>query len=514
MSKAIAPDYGQQFLLPPCLEDWIPQDHPARFIREFVDQLDLAAMGFSLPTATEGRPPYAPSLLLKIWLYGYLQRIRSCRKLEIATREHVSLLWLTGLIQPDHNSLWRFWRDNKKALREVFKQTVQLALQSGCVGLALQAVDGTKIQAAASTERGWSKEKMEKLLSALDESLAHTELQIAQEGAAEPTEGYRLPAGLAQRQALRDQIRTGLAQLAADQRKHYHPIEPEARRMKTSGHNRFSYNAQAVADEKHGVIVASEVTRQETDYAQLTVMVEEARRNTGVKAQAPLTVADQGYGSGHEIQQAQEKGHPVLVPPMEGKPAKDNPYATKHFRYNPSARSLTCPRGEVLDYEGQTKQEGLVLDRYRCHCKDCPVRKQCSQDPKGRRVEVSPHTAAIQDMRERLNNPTIYKQWSRRKEIIERVFGQIKEHDGFRRWTVWGLESVRTQWALICATVNLRVLFKHWLQSRNGQSMAAAVVRLAQRTPKTGLGMLESAFFAVKRRWAALWLHIGNPTVA
>src|SRR5579872_5780684 len=122
MAQPIAPDYGQQFLFPPALEDWVPADHPARFLREFVDQLDLPALGFALPVAVEGRPPYAPGLLLKIWLYGYFHRIRSTRKLETACREHLSLLWLTGFIQPDHNSLWRFWRDNKKALRAVFKQ--------------------------------------------------------------------------------------------------------------------------------------------------------------------------------------------------------------------------------------------------------------------------------------------------------------------------------------------------------------------------------------------------------
>ena len=129
MAQPIAPDYGQQFLFPPALEDWVSADHPVRFLREFVDQLDLAALGFAMPTVSEGRPPYHPSLLLKIWLYGYYHRIRSTRKLEMACREHLSLLWLSGLIQPDHNSLWRFWRDHQQALRQVFKQTVQVALR-------------------------------------------------------------------------------------------------------------------------------------------------------------------------------------------------------------------------------------------------------------------------------------------------------------------------------------------------------------------------------------------------
>ena len=480
MSKVIAPDYGQQFLLPPSLEDWVPPDHPARFIREFVDALDLVALGFSLPAATEGRPPYAPSLLLKIWLYGYLQRIRSTRKLEAACREHISLLWLTALIQPDHNSLWRFWRDNKKALREVFKQTVQLALQSGCLGLALQALDGTKIEAAASTERGWSKERMEKVLAALEASLDQTELQILKDNTPADSQGYRLPAGLANREALRDRIKAGLAQLASDGRKHHHPVEPEARRMKVSGRNRFGYNAQALADEKEGIIVACEAVRQEHDYKQLNPMIEEARQNLGPASQNTLTLADQGYGSGDQLQKAQENQFNVLVPPSNAHSDKNNPYASQHFQYDAKARTVTCPRGELLHWEGQTQVDGISVERYRCHCKDCPVQSQCSQDAKGRRIEVWPHTPATQQMRRRLEEPAIYNQWSRRKEIIERVFGQIKAHDGFRRWTVWGLENVRTQWAMICAAVNLRVLYKHWRQDRGNRMLAAAIAVIGQ----------------------------------
>lgn len=169
MSQPIAANYGEQFLFPPALEDFVPADHPARFVREFVDQLDLGALGFSMPVAVEGRPPYHPSLLLKVWLYGYFQRIRSTRKLEVACREHLSLLWLTGMKAPDHNILWRFWRDNQSALCTLFKQTVQLALRTGAVGLALQSVDGTRIQAACSGPKGWTKEYMEKLLLQLDQ---------------------------------------------------------------------------------------------------------------------------------------------------------------------------------------------------------------------------------------------------------------------------------------------------------------------------------------------------------
>lgn len=462
MTRLITPDYGQQFLFPPALEDWVPADHPARFLREFVEELDLPALGFLVPAAVEGRPPYAPSLLLKIWLYGYFHRLRSTRKLEAACHDHLPLLWLTGLIAPDHNSLWRFWRDNRAALRAVFKQTVHLAVKTGAVGFALQALDGTKIQAACSGPKGWSKEYMEKLLVQLEGALEDIELKVIEENPSSQAPGYRLPAGLAQRQALRQEIKKGLDQLQKDGRQYYHPAEPPARRMKVGDTNRYAYNAQAMADEKEKIIVACEANRQETDAGQLVPMVEQASQNLGVAATDTLTVADTGYGSGADLQAAADKGLKVLVPPPEGKPVKDNPYATQRFSMDPLAHTVICPQGRSLDYEGQTTRKGQSVERFRCHHRDCPVRQHCTRDPKGRQIEVWPHQAVVHAMRERLQQALPQQQWRQRSQIIEPRFAQLKQHEGFRRWTVWGLENVRTQWALLCSTLNLRILYKKW----------------------------------------------------
>jgi len=214
MGHEIRADYEQIDLLPQCLEDWVPRDHPARFIREFVDALDLRALGFVGHESEEGRPPYANDLLLKVWLYGYLGRIRATRQLERACREHLSLIWLTGRHAPDHNTLWRFWAANRKALRGVFRAGVKVAAAQGLVGMICHAVDGTKIRAAASPRTMEHEEDLEKLLARVEASIAEMEKAVE---AAEAEEGgeYRLPERLQQARELRAAIRESLGKMQA-----------------------------------------------------------------------------------------------------------------------------------------------------------------------------------------------------------------------------------------------------------------------------------------------------------
>lgn len=475
MANPIYPDYGQQFLLPPVVEDWVPKDHPVRFIREFVEQLNLTSMGFVVPDGSEGRPPYATRLLLMIWLYGYLYRVRSSRRLEAACREHMTLIWLCGMNCPDHNTLWRFWRENKKGIRELFKHTAQVAAQQGMVGLVLQALDGTKIQAVVSGRSGWNKEEMEQLLVELDKELEQVEKQIEQADALEPANKYRLPEGLQQKQALREAVQAGLKELQLSGRKYYHRHEPEAKRMECDGKNRFGYNAQAIVDQKSGVVLASEVISQENDVGQLVPLTEQAQENVPPSASEgskPVTVADSGYGTGSDIAAAAEKKLDVLVYPQEGVSAQDNPYHAKHFIYEPISNSVRCPQGQTLTYERTRRHHGQQVKVFRCQCKDCPVKAQCTSNKYGREIAVWAHTVAVQAMRERLSNPALKNQLRQRARIIERLFGHVKQHEGFRRWTVRGLEAVRTQWAMICCTVNLQLLIKNWIQAMRKKELS------------------------------------------
>ena len=335
---------------------------------------------------------------------------------------------------------------------------MQLAVNAGLVGLVLQAVDGTKIQAAASGRSGWNKEQMQKLLAALDQELEQIEEELEREESILEGGGYRLPEKLEDRQALREAVKAGLEQLERDGRTHYHPREPEARRMKCQDQRPFGYNGQAVVDQSQGVVVAADVTVEEDDSHQLVGMVEQARQNTGTSV---LTVADGSYGSGAQIAEAAARGLEVLVKPQEGGALKPNGYSARHFQYDAAAGTVTCPQNQLLEPSTQALQKGHWIRKYRCRIRDCPTASLC-KDSKGRRViEIWPHTAAVQAMRRRLAEPQSEQRLSRRGRIIERHFGQLKQHEGFRRWTVRGLDNVRTQWALLNLVSNLRVLYTH-----------------------------------------------------
>ena len=469
MSKEIRANYGQTMMFPPCLEDWIEADHPARWIRTFVDELDLGALGFKVrEEGDDGRPGYAADLLLKVWLYGYLERIRSSRRLEKACRQHVALMWLTGMHYPDHNSLWRFWRDNRGALQELFRQTVQLAVRTGLVEMAVHAVDGTKITARASTHRVWSRKRLEKLEKELEGRIGEAMREVEQAERSEAGE-YRLPEELRDACKLRDKIREHLAELKKKGRKYMSSSEPDAEMMKNHEGTRMSYNAQVVADGAAGIIVAPEVTREANDKLQLAGMLDRVQENLGRVAEE--TTADSGYFSGEQLADAERQERAVLVN-LEGvspSEEKQGPYHTSRFVHDAERDCLICPRGGVLVYEGTVtpKDRRHGARRYRCEgFKSCPVRWECSQEKRGRSVKLSPYAEAIQHQHAKQKDPAKADLLKKRMGIVEPVFARIKHQLGFRRWTMGGLEKVRAQWFFVCSLANLMVLYTRWRENR------------------------------------------------
>ena len=464
MSHEIRPDYESRFLFPPSLEDWVGADHPARFIREFVDALDVSELGLTEEQQARradpnGRPHYAADVLLKLWLYAYMNRIRSSRALEVACRDSVALIWLAGRLEPDHNTLWRFWSRYRETIRQAFVMSVRVAMQANLVGMVLHAVDGTKIASRASRRTAWHERDLIEMLGKVEKEIERLEQQIGDAGD-ESGPDDRLPEVLQKRHELQSRIKESLAVLRAVGREHMHPLDPDARMMVGGrGTTEFAYNAQAVVDADQGVIVAADVTDEANDKHQLAPMLEETKSNAG--RVALTTVADSGYHAAEALGAAEAMGADVLIAmPRKLRDAHD--YHSLRFSYVEAVDAVRCPRGELLPREGTKRhhQKPYPMKTYRCRTfSSCPAAAQCSSDPKGRLIEISPHHAAVARNRDHPNARALLK---RRQAIVERIFAEIKEVLGLRRWSVAGLLGIKTQWTMACAAMNLRRILAHF----------------------------------------------------
>jgi len=466
MSRRIRADYEQGYLLPRCIEDWVGPDHPARFVRDLVDSLDLRTLGFNWDQdpGTRGRPGYAADLLLKVWVWGYFSRIRSTRKLEWECRNGMGAIWLTGDHAPDHNTLWRFWDRNRPAIKRLFGTVVRVAVDAGLVGLALQAVDGTKIQAAASRRTGWYKRTLTRKLKDLDALIASAMAEVeSTEQAERGLAGPGLPKALADSQARREAIAASLAKLAEAGETNLHPKDPESRVMKCGSTLAFAYNAQMVVESETGLVVASEVVTDESDNAQLVPMVEAAHETVGQASEQ--TLADGGYYAPEQVADAEEKAYGVLLKLGERPSASAAPLHKAQFRYDAQTDTCVCPAGQRLTFKRErwNRRKTYQLREYRCSSyKRCPHRSACCKGKGGRTVERHPYEAEVSRQRDRQKAPAKRAILKRRSELAEIVFARIKQHEGFRRWTVRGLQKVRAQWAMLCLTFDLKRLYPLW----------------------------------------------------
>jgi transposase len=456
MSYDIVPDYSVSYVLPPCVEDWVPQDHPVRFIREFVDSIDLGEIGFHVAKKRTGAPRYSANLLVKVWLYGWFEKIYSFRGLENACRQHIGLIWLTGQHYPDHNTLWRFWKDNQKPLRSLFKRSVEIAWQIDLIGVALHAVDGTKVMAASSRRGAWHRADLEKLLAQADEqirTMSDALERYDQQAAQAP---YQLSEKLTSVKALRQRVQGALDQLDSAGARQLHPKEPEACMMETPGRREWAYNAQAVADEASGLIVAADVTSSGSDSGQLMPMMESVKENLGCVAQC--TVADGGYVNGDQLDKAEQAGYDVVV--NISTPGLDKTYDQSNFSYDERNDQWICPQKHRLHFLAEVNKNQVTYRRYGgAPCKTCPVHQLCTKQPR-RRLEISEHHKHFAVQRGKLEQVGYADALSRRKQIIEPRFGWIKQAFGLRRWTVRGLQKVKTQWMTICTIWNLRRIWR------------------------------------------------------
>ncbi len=359
---------GQCTLLPESLDDYVADTNPVRVVDVFVDELDLGRLGFGgVAPAETGRPAYHPAVLLKIYIYGYLNRIQSSRRLEREAQRNVELMWLTGRLMPDFKTIANFRRDNGKAIRGVCRQFVVLCQQLGLFSEALVAIDGSKFKAVNNRDRNFTSARLQRRTEEIESSISRylTALDTAdrQEPAVARAKSERLHSKIAALKTKMQELRDIEAQLEATPDKQISLTDPDARSMMTRGTGMVGYNVQAAVEAKHHLIVTHQVTNNGIDRDQLSAMAKQARVAMGT--QSLSVVADRGYFKSEEILACHEAGITTFVPKAKTSgAAAAGRFDRDDFIYDAAQNEYRCPAGERLIWRFATVEKGLKLHRY------------------------------------------------------------------------------------------------------------------------------------------------------
>jgi transposase len=461
-------DRSQTTLFPESLEDWVSEDNPVRVIDAFVDALDLRALGFDgvVPEAT-GRPSYHPAALLKLYIYGYLNRVQSSRRLEREASRNVELMWLTGRLAPDHKTIANFRKDNGRAIRQVCAQFVALCRKLGLLNTASVAIDGSKFKAVNNRDRNFTRAKVERRRAQIEESVARYLQQLDTADRHDPTDALaarttRLKEKIAKLWEEMQRLAGLEAQMLASPDQQISLTDPDARSMATSGRGSgvagyvAGYNVQVAVEIQHHLIVAHEVTNDGCDLAQLSTMGKEAK--AVLEVEELEAVADRGYWDSEEILACEQAGITVTLPkPMTSSAKSKGRFGKQDFVYLPEEDAYRCPAGEKLRYYYSNVERGLTLRRYwTTACQSCPLKSCCTTGPQ-RRITRWEHEDVLEAVQRRLDlNPEAMRQ---RRETVEHPFGTIKMRMGATHFLMKRLPKVSGEMALHVLAYNLtRVL--------------------------------------------------------
>ena len=453
-------DRSQSILLPECLDDFVDTDNPVRVIDAFVDELDLGQLGFdSVEPELTGRPAYHPSVLLKIYIYGYLNRIQSSRRLEREAQRNMELMWLVGRLAPDFKTIANFRKDNGNAIRNVCRQFIVLCRKLNLFSQAVVAIDGSKFKAVNSQDRNLTKGKLRARLEKLDANIAKYLVALDTADRQEPDVAAarvpRLQDKIASMRSRMKELKQQECQLSTEQDQQISMTDPDARSMATHGHGSgvVGYNVQTVVDAEHHLIVAHEVTNTGSDRSQLSKMSEQARcamGTTGLTA-----IADRGYFKGEEILKCHQAGIEVLVPkPTTSNAKAEGRFDKADFVYIAKDDEYRCPAGQRAVYRYTREEGGSQIRRYwSSACPQCQMKTQCTPSDY-RRVSRWEHEAVLEAVQRRLDhNPDAMKV---RKRTIEHVFGTLKHWMGSTHFQTRTSERVSTEMSLHVLAYNLK----------------------------------------------------------
>src|SRR6266542_4238991 len=453
-------DRLQQTLLPHSLEDYVGEENPVRVIEVFIDELDLIALGFSgmMPAAT-GRPAYHPSTLLKIYLYGYLNRLQSSRRLEREAQRNIELMWLVGRLAPDFKTIADFRKDNGEAIRAVCRQFVELCRRLKLFTGAVVAIDGSKFKAVNNRDKNYTVAKVTGRMEQVDASIARylraldradrEESDVAEDKSVRLKEKI---AGLCrQMQALKAMQQT--VQDAPDQQVSL--TDPDARSMATSGKGTATvgYNVQIAVDAEHHLIVAHEVINQGYDRHQLAPMAFKAPHATGCEQVTAL--ADRGYFSGDQALSCEDTGVVPIVPKtLTSSGAKRGFFTRQDFIYDAEHDHYTCPAGAKLTKANRRADHTEDLDFYRhlSACFTCPLKSRCTPT-KLRRIKRWENEDVLDRMQDRLDR--MPDAMGVRRQTVEHPFGTLKAWMGATHFLTRTLDKVRTEMSLHVLAYNI-----------------------------------------------------------
>jgi len=441
-------------------ESLVAPDNPVRAIDAIVDRLDVRLLGFAYSQTKEtGRKSYDPSDMLKLYMYGYFNGVRSSRKLERECSRNIELMWLIGCLKPDFKTIADFRKNNQEPIQKTFLRFSMFCDELGLLGKEVVAIDGSKFRASNNSNAYWTKKKLadkrEEYKKAADKYMKLLDACDREEEGSRQVKGYT-----------RKELKERLDWIGhkVDQLEAVAPIveengdisltDPDARKMKhLNGANEISHNVQIAVDEKNHMVVAVDVTSQAVDYEQFYPMSKQAKENMGVDALTAM--ADRGYFSGEQIDAAEKEG----VIPVVSKPDRtwspDPRYSSSNFIYDEANDAYICPQGKHLPRKVKRKDSNAIPEYgSRRVCADCPARDLCSSNKDGRYIRRDQFQAAADRAFLKVyENRALYK---KRKTLVEHIFGTIKASFGFRYLTVRGTDMVKTETSLYFLTYNLK----------------------------------------------------------
>jgi len=448
----------QGTLLPESLDEYITDTNPVRVVDVFVDELDLGKLGFKgIDPAATGRPAYHPSVLLKLYIYGYLNRIQSSRRLEKEAQRNVELMWLTGRLTPDYKTIANFRKDNGKAIRGVCRQFVVLCRELGLFAESLVAIDGSKFKAVNNRDRNYTSAKlarrMKEIETSIDRYLVALDTADRQEPEIAKARTERLQDKIAALKAQMQKLKEVEARLEEAPDGQISDTDPDSRSMKTRGTGIVGYNVQVAVEPENHLIVTHEVTNVGTDRDELSSMAERARTEMG--CQKLTVIADRGYFNGTEILTCDSSGiNAIVAKPETSRATKDGRFGPDDFIYDEKKDEYRCPAGQALIWRFSTVQKELTVHRYwSSNCAQCALKKQCTPS-KERRVTRWEHEAVLEDMQRRLDLAP--ESMRIRRQTVEHPFGTIKSWMGWTHFQMRTLKHVRTEMSLHVLAYNMK----------------------------------------------------------